>query len=108
MATHAISGSDFQKIITENKIVFTDVWATWCPPCRAFGPIFEKASEEHPDVYFAKMDIDDNQGFAQTEGIQSIPTLIATVDGKIVYKKPGALRAADLETLINGVKEGKI
>lgn len=108
MVTHAISGADFPNIIKEHKIVFTDVWATWCPPCRAFGPIYEKVSGDHPDIYFTKMDIDDNQQFAQDEGIQSIPTIIAAVDGKIVYKKPGSLKAADLEALINDVRSGKL
>ena len=57
MATHAVTSQDFNQVVESNDLVFVDFWATWCGPCRAFGPTFEKASEANPDVYFAKVDI---------------------------------------------------
>ena len=54
MATVQLNAQDFEKTITDNNLVFVDFWATWCGPCRAFGPTFEAASEENPDIVFGK------------------------------------------------------
>ncbi len=101
MATHTLTSQDFESVITNNDLVFIDFWATWCGPCQAFGPIFEKASEEHPDIYFAKVDIDQNQDLATAAGIQAVPTLMIAKQGQIVFSQAGALRASDLDTLIS-------
>ncbi|KAB8287996.1 thioredoxin [Bifidobacterium ramosum] len=104
MATVAVNAQDFEKTITDNELVFVDFWATWCGPCRAFGPVFEKASEENPDIVFAKVDIDANQELATAAGIQAVPTLMIAKQGQIVFKQAGALRASDLDDLIAQAK----
>ena len=76
MATVQLNAQDFEKTITDNNLVFVDFWATWCGPCRAFGPTFEAASEENPDIVFGKVDIDANQDLASAAGIQAVPTLM--------------------------------
>ena len=104
MATVQLNAQDFEKTITDNNLVFVDFWATWCGPCRAFGPTFEAASEENPDIVFVKVDIDANQDLASAAGIQSVPTLMIAKQGQIIFKQAGALRAEDLDDLIAQAK----
>lgn len=104
MATVQLNAQDFEKTITDNNLVFVDFWATWCGPCRAFGPTFEAASEENPDIVFGKVDIDANQDLARAAGIQAVPTLMIAKQGQIIFKQAGALRAEDLDDLIAQAK----
>ena len=104
MATVQLNAQDFEKTITDNNLVFVDFWATWCGPCRAFGPTFEAASEENPDIVFGKVDIDANQDLASAAGIQAVPTLMIAKQGQIIFKQAGALRAEDLDGLIAQAK----
>lgn len=104
MATVNVGEKTFEKLITESPIVFVDFWAEWCGPCKMFGPVFEAASEKHPDVVFAKVDTEAEQSLAGAAGITSIPTLMAFRDGILLFRQPGALPAPSLEELIVAIK----
>ena len=91
MATVNITAEDFESTITDNDIVLVDFWADWCGPCKRFGPIYEKASEEYADVMFAKLDTDANQELSGQLGIEGIPTLMAFREGVLVFNQAGAL-----------------
>jgi thioredoxin 1 len=104
MATINVGEKEFEKLITESPIVFVDFWAEWCGPCKMFGPVFEAASEKHPDVVFAKVDTEVEQSLAGAAGITSIPTLMAFRDGILLFRQPGALPAPSLEELIVAIK----
>ncbi len=104
MASVNVGEKEFETLVTESPIVFVDFWAEWCGPCKMFGPIFEAASEKHPDVVFAKVDTEAEQALAGAAGITSIPTLMAFRDGILLFRQPGALPAASLEELIGAIK----
>lgn len=104
MATQTLTAQNFEATITTNDIVLVDFWAAWCGPCRMFAPIFEKASEEHPDIVFGKVDTEAEQSLAAAAQITSIPTLMAFRGGVLVFAQPGALPAPSLQQVIDGVR----
>ncbi len=104
MATTHLTGATIGETVKDNDIVLVDFWATWCGPCRMFGPIFEAASEKHEGIVFGKVDTDAEQELASDLRITSIPTLMACREGVMVYNQPGALPAPALEKVIDQVK----
>jgi thioredoxin 1 len=105
MATIDITKTTFDDTITENGIVLVDFWAGWCGPCRMFAPNFTAASENHPDIVFAKVDTEAEQELAAAAGIRSIPTLMAFRDKILVFSQPGALSSSSLDELISGIRD---
>jgi thioredoxin 1 len=104
MATVELTKDNFEAVVTGNPMVIVDFWAPWCGPCKGFAPTFEKASEQHADVVFAKVNTDDEQEIAAAFNIRSIPTLMVFRENVILYSEAGALPPAALENILGQAK----
>ena len=104
MATVELTKDNFEKTVNENLMVIVDFWAPWCGPCRGFAPVYEKASEAHADVVFAKVNTEEEQELAGAFGIRSIPTLMVFREKVILFQQAGALPGQALEQVISQAK----
>jgi thioredoxin len=104
VATIELTAENFERTVTDNPMVIVDFWAPWCGPCRGFAPVYEQASNAHPDVVFAKVNTDEQQELAGSFGIRSIPTLMVFRERVILFQQAGALPGNALEQVIAQAK----
>jgi thioredoxin len=104
MATIELTKDNFEQTVNGNPMVIIDFWAPWCGPCRGFAPVFEKASDAHPDVVFAKVNSDEQQELAGAFNIRSIPTLMVFREKVILFQQAGALPGQALEQVLTQAK----
>ncbi|WP_373033518.1 thioredoxin [Sulfurovum sp.] len=105
MATVNLSEANFSETIENNNIVIIDFWAPWCGPCKQFGPIYEKTSEQYPDIVFGKVNTEDEQALAGQFQIRSIPTTIIIKENIAVFQQPGVMPEEGLKDVIRQVQE---
>lgn len=104
MATVELSKENFENTINDNNLVLVDFWAAWCGPCRNFAPVYERASEKHPDVTFGKVNTEEQRELAQTFQIRSIPTLMIFREQIIIFSQAGSLPEQALTEIIEKAK----
>ena len=74
--------------------------ATWCPPCRKIGPVFEDLSRNNADILFVKIDIDQLPEAAERNGIRSVPTFIFKKGHNVIEQFSGADEAALIQNMV--------
>ncbi len=104
MALITLTDESFNKTVEENEIVIIDFWAAWCGPCKSFAPIFEKTAEKYPDVAFAKLNTEEQQGVASHFQIRSIPTTIILKEQVVVFQQAGVLPEPSLIDIVEQVQ----
>ena len=104
MATRDITSAEFNDVISSNDIVIIDFWAEWCGPCKSFAPTYEKVSDTHEDIVFAKVDTEQEQELAAHFQIRSIPTLMVFREEVVLFAQPGMLNEGQLEEMITKIK----
>jgi thioredoxin 1 len=103
-STIELTKDDFVETVQGDGISLVDFWASWCPPCRQFAPVYERVAEQNPDVVFGKVDTEAEPELSSALEISSIPTLMIFRDGYLVFSQPGALTQPVLEDLLSQVR----
>src|SRR6516162_2882056 len=104
MSTVNLNAKNFSETVKNNDIVVLDWWASWCGPCRAFAPIYEKASAEHSDIVFGKINTEEELDLSAAFGIQSIPTLMIFREEIILFSEAGMRSAKQPGELLGRVR----
>jgi thioredoxin 1 len=103
-----LNKDNIEDVLNNNKNIIIDFWASWCGPCRIFGPIFEKVSDKYKDVVFAKVNVDEEPELASQFNVRGIPMITFIKDKKITYSQSGLLFEHQLKEVIDANRqEGK-
>ena len=105
MAVVELNKENFEEVVSKNNFVIVDYWAPWCGPCRSFAPVYEKVSEDHEDIVFAKVNTEDEQEIGAQFQIRSIPTLMIFREGIIIYSEAGAMPEGMFRELLGKAAE---
>ncbi len=100
MTVKIVTDKNIEEVLEKNKIIFLDFWASWCEPCKIFGPIYDRVSETHPDLFFGKVNTETEQLLGEDFQIRSIPTLVILKEGTIIFSESGVIPEYVLNNIV--------
>lgn len=98
-----VNKEEFDAVINQGAVL-VDFYANWCGPCKMLAPVLEEVSNEHPDIQFIKVNVDEEPELAQRYGVMSIPALFAVKDGEVKKSVVGFQPKAMVETLLKTIE----
>jgi thioredoxin 1 len=101
MSTKIVTAKNIDEILDKHQIVILDFWASWCEPCKIFGPIFESVASKNPDVFFGKVNTETELELGEDFQIRSIPTLVILKERTIILDQPGSIPEYLLTKIVN-------
>ncbi len=100
MSIPSLDLNTFDAKLAAGKPVLVDFWATWCGPCHMLSPLVEELAQSHPEIDFAKVDVDRTPELAQRYQISAIPTLLLFRDGEVADRSVGVRSMRELEDFL--------
>ncbi len=100
MSVKIVTDKNMEEVLKSNQIIFLDFWASWCEPCKVFGPIYERIAKKYPDIFFGKVDTESEQLLGSDFSIRSIPTLVILKEGTIIFSESGVIPEYVMDNIV--------
>lgn len=104
MSSKIVTAQNIDEILDKHQIVVLDFWASWCEPCKIFGPIFENVAKKNPDIFFGKVNTEVELELGEDFQIRSIPTLVILKERTIILDQAGSIPEYLLTKIVNEAK----
>lgn len=104
MKTHPVRMANFDEVMDSNEIIVLDFWAGWCQPCKILSPLFEEMAVQNEDIFFGKVNIEEDKDLAEAFHVKSVPTLMAFKKGQLVFEQAGLPKPAMLVELVEKLR----